>query len=42
MGVHYEGSDGLAMLVGAGRINFLHDAFRAEIHGCLCSSCCND
>jgi len=27
--------DGLAILAGAGRINFLHDALSAEIHGCL-------
>ena len=27
--------DGLAMLAGAGRINVLHDALSAEIHGCL-------
>ena len=27
--------DGLAMLAGAGRIHFLHDALSAEIHGCL-------
>jgi ribonuclease HI len=27
--------DGLAMLASAGRINVLHDALSAEIHGCL-------
>jgi hypothetical protein len=27
--------DGLAMLAAIGRIFFLHDAFSAEIHGCL-------
>jgi ribonuclease HI len=27
--------DRLAMLAGAGRINVLHDALSAEIHGCL-------